>query len=260
MHYLLDWKVLWVCINLAAVKMALKPLKCPGKSLYLAAEVFSVPILRTCCTDTDGAGNFITCSVLSGSNQLITFSPSTSVSIFSTHKLANGGGRGRKQQVLWGENLGADREDFTGGFVRILLGVWERQSDGGKCLQTLQLSMMCKAGGNQESLVLEQLIVFRFCFSVSFWKCWFLPGVRSWPLGNLDVIFSLPCCSLGALSVQHWGECKMGKHSPNFSWMWRSAEALVLVCKFKSAGAQAFPSIQSIFRLLYKCWAIFTIS
>lgn len=94
-----------MCINLAAVKMALKPLKCPGKSLYLAAEVFSVPILRTCCTDTDGAGNFITCSVLSGSNQLITFSPSTSVSIFSTHKtipakLANGGGRGSKQQVL----------------------------------------------------------------------------------------------------------------------------------------------------------------
>lgn len=235
MHYLLDWKVLWVCINLAAVKMALKPLKWPGKSLLPSGWSFFCTYPENvlhghrwcrylhnmfCAVREQSADHFL--SIHLGQHLL---NPSQFQLNWQKGEVTE-----INSKCCEGKILG--QTGRTGGFVRILLGVWERQSDGGKCLQTLQLSTTCKVGGNQESLVLEQLFVFRFCFSVSFWKRWFLPGVRSWPLGNLDVIISsLPYCSLGALSVQHWGECKMGKHSTaqlqlNVAFSWSTGSCL----------------------------------
>lgn len=56
--------------------------------------------------------------------------------------------------------------------------------------QTLQLSVRCKAGGNQASLVLELLLGFLSLFESLCGKCQFLTDIKSLTRKNVHVIVS----------------------------------------------------------------------
>lgn len=63
-----------------------------------------------------------------------------------------------------------------------------KNSDSGKRFkQTLQLTIRCKAGGNQASLVLELVLGFLFLFRSHCGKCQLLTDVKSLTLRNVDV-------------------------------------------------------------------------
>lgn len=108
----------------------------------------------------------------------------------------------------------------------------EKNSDSGKRLkQTLQLTIRCKAGGNQASLLLELVLGFHFLCRSHCGKCQLLTDIKSLTLGNVDVTTSsLICYSLGAPPVEYSGECKMDKHGKVDCI--HSDEALVFACQF----------------------------
>lgn len=65
-----------------------------------------------------------------------------------------------------------DKENFISGFARFLGKSSKRYFHSEQRLeQTLQLTIRCKAGGNQASLVLQQLLGFLFLLKSHYEKC-----------------------------------------------------------------------------------------
>lgn len=128
----------------------------------------------------------------------------------------------------------ADKE-FTRGFLRFLCRYMGKNSDSGKRLkQTLQLTIRCKAGEKQASLVLELLFVLQSHCG----KCRLMTGTTRLTPRDVDVTISYLLLTGSSewmwVNEIHSGECQMDKpgkvHQISFRWS-ISVSVTVLICE-----------------------------